>query len=37
MLADDVEAYDMAERVSRSFVMAIVVGGGLALLVAALR
>ena len=30
MLADDLEAYDMAERVSRVFGMAIVVGGGLA-------
>ena len=37
MLTDDGEVYDMAGRVSRSFVMAIVVGGGLALLVAALR
>lgn len=37
MVADDGEVYEMAERVARNHIMAIIVGGGLALLVAALR
>ncbi|MBS6954980.1 MAG: hypothetical protein KH230_17325 [Enterocloster asparagiformis] len=36
MVADDAEAYQMAQRVAGNHILAIVVGGGLALLVAAL-
>jgi len=35
-VADDAEAYQMAQRVAGNHILAIVVGGGLALLVAAL-